>query len=78
MKERIAIPQEDTDKLYDKLKKDAEANGYHLNPDVEFAKGLAESLLVNEKRYGYWNCPCRLSSGDKQKDAFSDPGKYQA
>jgi ferredoxin-thioredoxin reductase catalytic subunit len=68
MKERIVISQEETDKLYERLKKEAEAGGYHLNPDVEFAKGLSESLLVNEKRYGYWNCPCRLSSGDKQKD----------
>ena len=68
MKERIVIPREETDILYERLKRDAEAAGYHLNPDVEFAKGLAESLLVNEKRYGYWNCPCRLTSGDKQKD----------
>jgi ferredoxin-thioredoxin reductase catalytic chain len=68
MKERIVIPQEETTKLYERLKKDAEANGYHLNPDAVFARDLAESLLVNEKRYGYWNCPCRLSSGDKQKD----------
>lgn len=68
MKERIIIPKEETDKLYEKLKKEAESAGYNLNPDAEFAKGLAESLLVNEKRYGYWNCPCRLSSGDKQKD----------
>jgi ferredoxin-thioredoxin reductase catalytic chain len=68
MKERIVIPQEDTDKLYVRLNKEAEAGGYHLNPDVEFTRGLVESLLINEKRYGYWNCPCRLSSGDKQKD----------
>jgi|ERR1035437_894132 ferredoxin-thioredoxin reductase catalytic subunit len=68
MKERIVIPQEETNKLYDKLNKEAESAGYHLNPDAEFTKGLAESLLINEKRYGYWNCPCRLSSGDKQKD----------
>lgn len=25
-------------------------------------------MLVNEKRYGYWACPCRLAAGDKQKD----------
>ena len=68
MKERIIIPQEETDKLYAKLNKEAESAGYHLNPDIEFTKGLVESLLINEKRYGYWNCPCRLSSGDKQKD----------
>jgi ferredoxin-thioredoxin reductase catalytic chain len=68
MKERIAIPQEQTDRLYERLGKEAAAGGYHLNPDAEFAKGLVESLLVNERRYGYWSCPCRLASGDKQKD----------
>jgi ferredoxin-thioredoxin reductase catalytic subunit len=68
MKERIVIPQEETDRLYERLNKEAESAGYHLNPDLEFTKGLVESLLINEKRYGYWNCPCRLSTGDKQKD----------
>ncbi len=68
MKERIIIPQADTDVLYEKLDKEARSGGYNLNPDVEFTKGLVESLLINEKRYGYMNCPCRLSTGDKQKD----------
>lgn len=68
MKERIVVPAEETDRLYKKLKAEAESGGYNLNPDIEFTKGLVESLLINEKRYGYWNCPCRLSSGDKQKD----------
>ncbi|NIV37850.1 MAG: ferredoxin:glutaredoxin reductase, partial [Anaerolineae bacterium] len=27
-----------------------------------------EGLLINEERYGYWACPCRLADGDKQKD----------
>jgi ferredoxin-thioredoxin reductase catalytic subunit/rubredoxin len=68
MKEKIVIPQEDINRLYEKLDREAGSNGYHLNPEIEFTKGLVESLLVNEKRYGYWNCPCRLSSGIKEKD----------
>ncbi len=56
------------DRLYDRLNREAEAGGYHLNPDVEFTKGLVKSLIVNEGRYGYWACPCRLASGDKQDD----------
>jgi ferredoxin-thioredoxin reductase catalytic subunit/rubredoxin len=66
--ERIVIPKEETDALYEKLLKEAKAGGYNLNPDIEFTKGLVESLLINQKRYGYWNCPCRLSSRDKEKD----------
>jgi len=62
------ISREEIDRLYDKLKKDAEAGGYHLNPDVEFCKSLIEGILTNEKRYGYWNCPCRLASGNQAAD----------
>ena len=47
--------------LYDK-------RGYHLNPDREFTDGLLDGLLVNEERYGYQACPCRLATGTKQQD----------
>jgi len=60
--------QEQVDKLYLKLKSEAEAGGYHLHPDVNFTKDLVRGLLVNEARYGYWNCPCRLTSGVKADD----------
>lgn len=56
------------DVLYAKLKSDAEKGGYNLNPDAEFAKALAEGLIVNEHRYGYPSCPCRLASGEKEED----------
>ncbi|MBN2603666.1 MAG: ferredoxin:glutaredoxin reductase [Candidatus Thermoplasmatota archaeon] len=59
---------EEIDKLYNKLDKDAEASGYHLNPDKEFTKELVKSLIINESRYGYWACPCRLASGNKRED----------
>jgi len=62
------IPETRVDELYQKLKKDAEANGYNLNPDVEFVKELVRGLLVNEQRYGYISCPCRLSTGKKEDD----------
>jgi len=62
------IPEEEIEALYKKLDEEAERSGYHLNPDDPFTRGLVEGLLVNEERYGYWACPCRLASGDKQKD----------
>ncbi len=68
MSTEITVSQEEIDKLYERLKREAEANGYHLNPDVEFTKDLVRGILVNEKRYGYWNCPCRLATGDKRED----------
>jgi ferredoxin-thioredoxin reductase catalytic subunit/rubredoxin len=53
---------------YQKLKKQAESAGYHLNPHEEFTKALIEAILVNEDRYGYGACPCRLASGIKAED----------
>ncbi len=53
---------------YEKLKKESEESGYFLNPDEEFTKNLIEGLLINQERYGYFACPCRLATGDKNKD----------
>ena len=62
------ISDQELDKFYENVKKDVEAHGYHLNPDVEFTKELLKSILINEKRYGYGACPCRLASGNKEDD----------
>jgi ferredoxin-thioredoxin reductase catalytic subunit len=66
--DEAAITQAEIDKLYKRLDRDARAGGYNLNPDVDFTKGLVEGLLVNEKRYGYWACPCRLADGCREQD----------
>jgi ferredoxin-thioredoxin reductase catalytic subunit len=62
------ITPEEIDLIYEQLKKETEAGGYHLNPDVSFTKELIKGLLVNEKRYGYWACPCRLASCNRNED----------
>lgn len=62
------MKKEKVENLYRKIKEDAEASGYRLNPDVPFTKSLIEGLLVNQERYGYQSCPCRLASGEKEKD----------
>ncbi|MFC2051302.1 ferredoxin-thioredoxin reductase catalytic domain-containing protein [Chloroflexota bacterium] len=67
MKEQ-EITTAEVDRLQGRLDREAEAAGYHLNSDVEFTKGLVKSLIINERRYGYWACPCRLASGNKQDD----------
>jgi ferredoxin-thioredoxin reductase catalytic chain len=56
------------DQLYDRLNREAEAAGYHLNPDVDFTKSLVRGMIINERRYGYWACPCRLAEGVMSKD----------
>jgi ferredoxin-thioredoxin reductase catalytic subunit/rubredoxin len=55
-------------KTWERLKKEAEETGYRLNPDKDFTLRLVQSLLENEKRYGYWCCPCRLAFGERNKD----------
>lgn len=64
----IDIRNEELDSFYENVKNDVEAHGYHLNPNVEFTKELLEGILINEKRYGYGACPCRLAVNDKEAD----------
>jgi ferredoxin-thioredoxin reductase catalytic chain len=56
------------DRLFNKLDRDAESAGYHLNPDTPFTRSLVKGLIVNQERYGYQACPCRLASGNKGQD----------
>jgi ferredoxin-thioredoxin reductase catalytic subunit len=68
MNGELAVPQPEIESLYQRLNREAQAGGYHLNPDAESAKELVKGLLVNGRLYGYWACPCRLASGDKKED----------
>jgi len=68
MNKKAEITDAAVDALLEKLRSEAEGSGYHLNPDSEFTRELVHSLLVNQERYGYWACPCRLAAGDKAAD----------
>jgi ferredoxin-thioredoxin reductase catalytic chain len=59
---------QDIEALHRRLTEEAQASGYNLNPDDQFTRGLVEGLLVNEARYGYWSCPCRLAEGSRERD----------
>lgn len=56
------------EQLYEQLKKVQEPKGYYFNKDTAYVMDLLNSLLTNKERYGYMVCPCRLASGDKEKD----------
>ncbi len=60
--------EEEIDQAFLRLNRFAEKTGNNLNPDEEFTKELIWGLLMNQKRYGYWACPCRLSDGIKEDD----------
>ena len=66
--ERQPVSKQKIDELFTRLNQDAEDSGYHLNPDIEFTRELVESLIINQNRYGYMACPCRLAAGDNEKD----------
>ena len=58
----------ETEKLYERLKPLQEKKGYFFNKEMDLTMGLLEGLLTNVKRYGYFCCPCRLGSGDRDAD----------
>jgi ferredoxin-thioredoxin reductase catalytic subunit/rubredoxin len=60
--------EEEVQILFKRLNWEAEEFGYHLNPDEEHTKDLIRGLIINELRYGYWACPCRLATGEKEMD----------
>jgi ferredoxin-thioredoxin reductase catalytic chain len=62
------VDDQKVDELYCKLHDFNSKHGYFLNSDIDFSKDLVHSLLVNEKRYGYEACPCRLASGVRAED----------
>lgn len=58
----------EVEKLYEMLRKIQEPKGYFFNRERERVFDLLEALLKNKERYGYMCCPCRLASGDRNKD----------
>jgi ferredoxin-thioredoxin reductase catalytic chain len=59
---------EEVEEKYRQLNKDASDGGYYLNPDQEFTRKLVRGLMMNEQRYTYPACPCRLASGRNEAD----------
>ena len=58
----------EVEKLYEMLRKLQEPKGYFFSRDREWVLDILRGLLTNKERYGYMSCPCRLASGDREKD----------
>ena len=58
----------DVEQLYEMLRKVQEPKGYFFNEAKDRVVDLLQGLLVNKERYGYMSCPCRLASGDRERD----------
>ena len=50
----------DKDAIFVEMQQNAEENGYYLCPDKELLDDLIAGLAMNEERYGYGSCPCRI------------------
>jgi len=60
--------EEAVEQACERLRKFCDKKGTFLNPDPHFTRKLVKSLLANQARYGYWACPCRLASGNREED----------
>jgi ferredoxin-thioredoxin reductase catalytic subunit len=58
----------EVEELYEMLRKMQEPKGYFFSRDKEWVLDILRGLLKNKERYGYMSCPCRLASGDREKD----------
>jgi len=67
IKDMLGIRTE-VDDLYEKLRTIQEPKGYFFNRDREKTFQLLRGLMTNKDRYGYMSCPCRLASGEREKD----------
>jgi len=56
------------EQLYEMLRKIQEPKGYYFNKEKPWVLEILRDLLINKDRYGYTSCPCRLASGNRDKD----------
>ncbi|MEI6292393.1 MAG: ferredoxin-thioredoxin reductase catalytic domain-containing protein [Methanomicrobiales archaeon] len=46
----------------------AKKHGYRLNPEEKRLENVIKGLAKNKQRFGERYCPCRIRSGDLEKD----------
>jgi ferredoxin-thioredoxin reductase catalytic subunit len=60
--------QNEINECIDKLRQDAKAGRYNLNPNRDDLETIVIGYMENEKKYGYPACPCRLPTGNFEED----------
>lgn len=61
-------PTASLEELKSWLERTALSHQYIVNPDKRIVDSILKGLSVNEKRFGYKSCPCRLAAGKYQLD----------
>ena len=54
--------------IRERIERYAEQSPFKLNPDEKTVARVIKGLAARKKKYGYDFCPCRIVSGDKEKD----------
>jgi len=62
------MEQEDFDKLKKELQEYADKSGIHFNPNEKVVDGIIKSLLTRKEKMGDAYCPCRVPTGNVEKD----------
>jgi len=64
----MAEDQETEEDILKWAKGVARKGGWELNPDEEHLHTVIRGLVRNKKKFGRPYCPCRLRSGDEERD----------
>ena len=63
-----AEKKEKFEKILQRSREYARENGICLNPNQKIVESLINALIEREEKYGQGYCPCRVVSGDPEKD----------
>ena len=64
------MPEDELEKeILEWARKYAKEHGWILNPDEKKLDVVIRGLARNRRKYGEAYCPCRLRTGDPEKDA---------
>ena len=68
MKTENKFKSEDIKELKRKSEEHAQKTGIKLNPDKKIVETVIKGLLKNKELKGEIYCPCRIVTGNKEKD----------
>ena len=63
--------KKDIEELRRKSQEYADSVGIKLNPKKEIVDNVLKGLLMKKQKYGKLYCPCRVVTGNKEKDGVS-------
>ena len=64
----IEIKEVEVQKLIKEYQEYADSKGFKLNPDERALKAIVTAILKKQKKEGANYCPCRVMTGDVEKD----------